>query len=143
MATREQKYPNTSTFTFHNENPKGKLVGDCVIRAISLATGDGWDKTYKGLCELGLKLKDMPNDKKVYDKYLALNGWVKHKQPRKLDNTKYTGREWCEKLRDEGKSDPMVVHIGGHHIVCIMNYKVHDIWNSTGKCIGNYWTKEG
>lgn len=32
--------PETSTFHFHNENPKGRRTGDCVIRAIARATGD-------------------------------------------------------------------------------------------------------
>lgn len=140
---RMEKYPTTRTFAFYNENPKGKCIGDCVVRAIALATGDGWDDTYKALCQLGFKMKAMPNDKEVYAKYLELNGWVKHKQPRKWDNTKYTGKEWCEKLRDEENYKPMIAHIGGHHIVCIIEYKVHDIWDSTRGCIGNYWTKEG
>ena len=31
----------TATFHFHNENPKGRRTGDCVIRAIGKASGDG------------------------------------------------------------------------------------------------------
>ena len=35
--TRQQKYPETGTFHYHNQNPKNRLTGDCIIRAISRA----------------------------------------------------------------------------------------------------------
>jgi hypothetical protein len=79
------------------------------------------------------------------DILLKQYGWVKHKQPRKSDNTKYTGEEWCKLLQ----KDPWVViggrrvvaNIGGHHMVAIVDGKVWDTWDSTDGCIGNYWTK--
>ena len=79
-------------------------------------------------------------DSKCIEKYLASKGWVKHKQPRKADNTKYTGEEFCKKLAN--KNERYICNIGGHHIVAIVDKKVNDIWDSTYKCIGNYWTKE-
>ena len=59
------------------------------------------------------------------------------KQPRKANNKKYTGKEFCKK-----HNETCVANIGGHHVVCIKNGKVHDIWDSTDGCIGNYWVKE-
>lgn len=139
---RMEKYPETETFVFENMNPKGNVVGDCVVRAVSLAMDKSWDEVYDGLCEIGKKMKRMPNDKQVYGKYLEVTGWKKMKQPRKPDNTKYTGKEWCEWM-NENHIGTVIAHIGGHHVVCIKlvngKYKVHDIWNSTGGCIGNYW----
>ena len=58
------------------------------------------------------------------------------KQPRKSDNTKYIGKEFCKMFKGT-----CVANIGGHHIVCIKDGKVHDIWDSTDGCIGNYWIK--
>ena len=83
-------------------------------------------------------------DVKGIDKYLQSKGWTKMKQPRKNDNTKYTGKEFCEELQriKPANEKKMVAHMGGHHIVAIMNYKVYDHWNSTGGCVGNYWVKE-
>jgi len=66
-----------------NLNPKELKTNDCVIRAIAYAIHDSWENVYQDLCELGLKLKRMPNDKKVFEKYLDKIGWYKHKQPRK------------------------------------------------------------
>ena len=38
-------------FRFYNANPRGRHVNDCTVRAISLATGEKWDNTYRMLSE--------------------------------------------------------------------------------------------
>lgn len=87
------------------------------------------------------------NGQKGIDKYLQSKGFIKYKQPRKDDNTKYTGEEWCNKISKDKSflNKNIVANIGGHHTVCIKpyqgKYKVWDIWNSTEGCIGNYWVK--
>ena len=44
-----------------NMNPKNLKVGDCVVRALTLADEDeDWKRVYKELCEIGLK----PNNKR-------------------------------------------------------------------------------
>ena len=141
--TRQQKYQDTRTFHFNNANPKNKITGDCVIRAICTAMDKPYEEVYKELFEFSLKCGYILNDKNCYEKYLAAQGWVKHKQPRKDDNTKYTGKEFCKDAQDWTFNLPsrMIAHIGGHHIVAIVDGKVNDIWDSTNKCIGNYWTK--
>lgn len=35
---------NTASFTYFNANPKDKRSSDCVLRAISLASGKSWDE---------------------------------------------------------------------------------------------------
>ena len=148
--TREQKYPETRTFHYHNQNPKGRLTTDCVIRAISTALEIPYNQVVMEMAELQCKTGYDDGDKKLYDKYLQSKGWVKHDQPRKSDNTKYTGAEFCKEISKSilflGKS--VVANIGGHHVVCIKEidslhgiHKVHDTWDSTDGCIGNYWTK--
>ena len=82
-------------------------------------------------------------DKKLYDKYLQSKGWKKYPQPRKWDNTKYTGEEFCKEIQthEHEYSSYVVANIGGHHVVAIVNGKVWDIWDSTDGCIGNYWMR--
>ena len=36
-------------YRFYNANPLNNNVADCTIRAISVAEGKTWDKTYKEL----------------------------------------------------------------------------------------------
>lgn len=45
-----------SHYVFYNNNPKGKQVGDCTVRAISLATEQDWNKVYLDLCLQGYML---------------------------------------------------------------------------------------
>ena len=137
--TRQQKYPDTATFRYHNANPKNRITGDCVFRAFTLAMQQDYNTTVMEMAELMCKTGYALNDSKGESEYLKTKGWVKHTQPKKPDGTKYTGEEFCKMLAKKGER--YVAHIGGHHMVAIVDCKVWDIWNSTGKCIGNYWTK--
>lgn len=150
MAIR--KIPkDTDTFIFHNENPKNNRTGDCVLRSIATATGKTWDEVLDDLVTVAHKTKLMPNDPKCYGKYIESLGFEKQKQPRKADNTKYTGDEFCEYLKERfvngDKAVDVVAHIGGGHTVAVIYnhydkvYRVIDTWDSTDGTIGNYWIK--
>ena len=144
---REDKYPTTDTFVYHNENPKNRITGDCTFRAIATATGKSWEEVVMEMAELSCKTGYAINDKKGIERYLDTIGWIKEKQPRRTDGKKYTGKEFCRWLNVWCKADAVIANLGGHHIVCIKrdvdgDYKVHDIANCTSKCIGNYWVKE-
>ena len=147
--TRQQKYPETSTFRYYNANPKGRITTDCVIRAISTATEIPYHQVVMEMAELQCKTCYDDGDAKLYDQYLKSKGWVKYKQPRKPDGTKYTGKEFCKEAsqRFELLDRNIIANIGGGHIVCIKansfyeGHKVWDIWDCTHKCIGNYWIK--
>ena len=143
---RQDKYPDTKTFHYHNQNPKNRITGDCVIRALSTATeipyNDVVMEMAKIQCETGY---DQP-----IDQFLKLHGWVKCKQPRKSDNTKYTGKQFCEIIMKDKQRlglttdnrKRIIANIGGHHIVAIIDGKVWDMWDSTNGCIGNFWIKD-
>ena len=154
--TRQEKYPDTSTFHYFNANPKKRtMAGDCVFRAISTALDQPWAQTLREITEIALKTGYAPNDQQAYTKYLQQKGFGKYGQPRKPNGTKYTGEEWCKWVSINEPYDcrfkdckAIIAHIGGHHIVCIKpaegdgfnrKFKVHDTWNSTHGCIGNYW----
>lgn len=151
---REEKYPETRSFIYYNANPRNRKGGDCAIRAVAAALQQSWEKTVREMTEVGIKYGYVCNDKYTIEKYLEMKGWVKNKQPRHYDNTKYTGKDLCDELSFENKNGEIgnvIANIGGHHIVCIKptfhgegidsRYKIHDIWDSSRGCIGNYWTK--
>ena len=137
--TRQEKYPETRTFHYYNANPKNRITTDCVIRAISTATDIPYNRVVMEMAELQCKTGYDDGDAKLYEVYLKQCGFVKHKQPRKADNTKYTGKEFCLRLAKRGVR--YIANIGGHHVVAIVGGKVNDIWDSTDGCIGNYWSK--
>lgn len=142
---RTDRYPDTSTFHNFNANPKNRITGDCRIRAIAVACEVPYNKVVMDLARIQCETGYDQCTNQGLDILLKEYGWIKQKQPRKKDNTKYTGEEWCKLLQ----KDPFVViggarviaNIGGHHMVAIVDGKVWDTWNSTDGCIGNYWIK--
>jgi hypothetical protein len=149
---RKLKYPNTECFHYHNANPKGKITTDCVIRAICTVLNKSYNEVLMEMAELQCKTGLDMSENKCIDKYMQQNGWVRVKQPRKEDNTKYTGKEFCRTLMHpiycEELNIPInfeinrvLAHIGGHHIVAIMSGQVWDHWNSTNGTIGQVWVK--
>ena len=54
----------------HNENPDGRNVGDCTVRAISTALGQEWETTYIALALQGYLMGDMPSANHVWGAYL-------------------------------------------------------------------------
>ena len=153
---REDKYPETSSFIYYNANPKHRMTCDCWTRAVCTGLGEDYNGVLKEMCDVQLKTGyEMSSDKAV-DMYLASKGWVKHKQLRRDDNTKYTGSDFCHWLSinyKDGELGNVICNIGGHHMVAIRptnhgdghncRYKVHDTWDSTGGCVGVWWTKGG
>ena len=127
-------------FKYYNANPKNKNTDDCVIRAISTALDQPYNMTYKDLFDLSLSTGFILNERRNYSKYLESKGWKMQRQPRKINNKKYTGREFCKKISD---SERVFAHIGTGHVVAIVNKKVLDTWDSSNGCIGNYWIKKG
>lgn len=139
-----------------NMNPKGIKASDCVIRAIAYATDQTWEKVYEDLYELGWKMKRMANEKRVYEKYLEKQGWVKHQQPRewiydggyKDKMKKYTVNEFAEMMSGDNRclgKGKIIISVA-NHLTCIepnnWKYEIVDTWDCGHKCIGNYWTKE-
>lgn len=148
---RMQKYPETDTFRWCNLNPKGHITGDCTIRALAGGMEKTWNEAHDGLRQIEKRYALC--DISAIGKYLESEGWVKHKQPRKADGSKYTGAQfarWLSVNYPHGEAGNVICSVANHMffikatnhgdgINC--RYKVHDHWDSTDKCIGNYWTK--
>ena len=128
---------NTKSFQYNNPNPKGRKTCDCVVRAICTALGQSYEQTARELTEYWLETGYHPGSVQGFGGYLESKGWVKNKQPRKSDNTKYTGYQFVKLFKGV-----CVANIGGNHTVCIKDGKVLDTWDSTDGCIGNYWTRK-
>lgn len=133
---RRLKYPDTKWFTYDNVNPKNRITSDCIVRAICHATESDYAETAMRISNLAIDLAIGMCDKQIVDKYLK-RYYQSHKnnQIRKPDNTKLTGKEFCE-MFPKGK---FVISIGGHHFSCVIDGKIHDIWDCSDKTVGNYW----
>ena len=83
-------------FEYCNPNPKKKSVGDCVIRALSIALDKPWGETYMEICAQGFKMADMPTANRVWGRYLRDKGFE-----RKTAESEVTVGEFCEE-HEEG-----------------------------------------
>lgn len=72
---RQEKYEDTSTFHFHNQNPRGKYTTDCVKRAISAATGIRYYDVVRELAEWQCKTGLDDGEKRLHTKMLESHGW--------------------------------------------------------------------
>ena len=141
---RQDKFPDTDSFCFYNANPHNRFTTDCVARALAMATDPlFYNAIVRELAEIQIKTGFDTSDPHCYGRWLEQHGFTKQSQPRKPDGKKYTGKEFCELLKREGETRPIVAHLGGNHVVAIHGYKVCDTWDSTDGCIGNYWIKRG
>jgi hypothetical protein len=54
-------------YVYYNPNPAGKMVGDCVIRAISKVENKSWEDVFVELMTTAYSLSDMPSSNYVVD----------------------------------------------------------------------------
>ena len=124
-------------FQLYNSNPKNKKTSDCVVRALAIATQKPYTQVLDELVEICKKTGYFINDKKCYEKYLKDNNFVKMRQPRKKDNTKYTIYEI-----DTIIGDSVAVVSCANHLTIVSNKMLLDLWDCRFKTIGNYWVKK-
>lgn len=127
----------TSWYIFDTTSKKEQNSGDCVVRSISLAMGKTWQEVYSDLCTIGAKLYRMPNESQVFERYLKEQGWEKHPAPRVNGNHRVLAKDFAISTKEI-----CIAKVGAHHLSCIINNKIHDIWNCGLKSVGNYWTKK-
>ena len=120
----------------HNENPLGRQVGDCTVRAISAATGDGWDKTFLWLCVYAFTLKDMPSANAVWGAYLKGRGFARHFIPDQCGDG-YTVKDFC----NDHPHGVFVLSLSSH-VLTVVDGDYYDTWPSGDELPIFYWTKE-
>lgn len=140
MAKMRKIPSDTDYFHFHNENPDGQRTGDCVVRAIARATGKTWDEVYDDLVTLGREMRRMPNSKDVYYKYLERLGWVRKKQPRWNDGKKVRAHDFIDNAHH---AKMPIIFNETHHLTCIVDGKINDIWDGSECIVGVYWVRDG
>lgn len=118
-----------------NENPRGKNVGDCTVRAIAKATGNSWGETYLALCIQGYLDGDMPSSNAVWGHYLRRIGYTRHIMPDTCPD--------CYTVADFAQDHPVgtfILALSGH-VVCVQDGTIYDSWDSSGEIPLYYWTK--
>lgn len=119
----------TPNFAYTNTHPTGiKSHGDCVFRAISIATGKTWLDVYDELTALGRELLAPPNDKLTYTTYLDR---IADRVPVMVNKKRLTAKDLAKR-----KDGATYVVRQANHLVTVKDGKVRDTWNSSER--GSY-----
>lgn len=121
---------------FRNENPLGKQVGDCTVRAIATATGQPWDDTFIEMALKGFSMADMPSANAVTTAYLREKGFVRRTVPNTCPDC-YTVKDFC----NDNPNGIYIVGIGTH-IVTVIDGDYFDTWDSGNEIPLYYFERE-
>ena len=118
-------------------NPVGRKVGDCAVRAISKALNMGWEAAYIALTITGLQMGDMPNSDVVSSALLRMHGFKRMNIPNNCPMC-YTVADFCE---DHSHGGIYVLYCGGH-VVTAIDGDWFDSWDSGQEVVQYVWYKE-
>lgn len=124
-------------YKYFNENPSGRSVGDCAVRAVSKALAQSWEKTFAGLCLEGFVMGDLPNSDTVWSKYLRRSGFRRHLIPDDCPDCMTVKR-----FAEENPDGIFVLSIPGRHVVTVVDGDWWDSWDSGNEVPEYYFEKE-
>lgn len=125
------------SYAYYNPNPVGRSVGDCAVRAVSMALGQSWEQTFAGLALEGFLRGDLPNADSVWGAYLREYGFCRNLIPDSCPDC-YTVADFAE----DHKKGVYVLSIPGRHVLTVVDGIYFDSWDSGMEIPTYYWTKE-
>ena len=117
-----------------NPNPVGRETGDCVIRAVAIATNQSWRQTYRDLCRIGEIEGDMPNANWIWGMYLRRKGGRQFLLPETCPE--------CITVRAFAERYPEGTYVigTGEHAIAVISGDWYDSWDSA-ECVPTIFWK--
>lgn len=123
------------SYQFLNLHPDGKIVRDCVKRALSFCS----DISYNEVSLMLNRLKKETgckkfNEDKNWKKFVKNMGWEKLSFPVVKGYSRMNGERFCEYY-------PKGTYLlrMAHHLSVCKDGVIYDIWNCSEKCVYNAW----
>lgn len=120
----------------YNPNPAGRNVGDCAVRALTIALDTDWEDAYETIARFGYNMADMPSSDSVWGAVLRSYGYVRETVPNTCPE--------CYTLADFALDHPEGVYVvgTGGHVVTIVDGVLYDSWDSSREIPIYYWYKK-
>ena len=116
-------------------NPTGRFVGDCAVRAVSLALRTSWEKAFEMLAENAFMMGDMPSSDSVWGATLRQHGF-------RREAIKNTCPD-CYTVADFAEDHPNGTYVlkTDQHVTTVIDGDVYDSWNTSDEVPQYYWTR--
>lgn len=126
-----------SRWRYYNENPTGRNVGDCAIRAVSVALGIDWETAFAMVAKAAYQMGDMPSSNSVWGAVLRQNGFYRGVIPNSCPDC-YTAEQFAEE-------HPRGIYVlgFGDHVATVRDGYIYDSWDSSGEIPQYYWYLKG
>lgn len=108
-----------------NNNPTGRTVGDCAVRAVSKALDISWEAAYIMIASNGFSMGDMPSSDSVWGSVLRQNGFYRKAIPNTCPDC-YTAEDFAQ----DNPIGTFVLGFGGH-VATIVDGYLYDSWDSS------------
>ena len=123
-------------YRFFLNNPTGRRVGDCAVRAVSVALDVSWEKAYWMIAENGALMGDMPSSDSVWGSVLREHGFSRSVIPNRCPKC-YTAEDFCR----DYPHGVFVLGFGGH-VATVRDGILYDSWDSSHEIPQYYWWRE-
>lgn len=119
-----------------NNNPTGRRVGDCVIRAVSKALDVDWETAFAMIAKNAYAMGDMPSSDSVWGATLRQNGFYRKAIPNDCPDC-YTAEDFCK----DHKRGTFVLGFGGH-VATVKDGFLYDSWDSSSLSPQFFWYRK-
>lgn len=117
-------------------NPVNRNVGDCAVRAVSVALDVDWEKAFAMITKNAFLMADMPSSNAVWGAVLRQHGFKRYVIPNSCPE--------CYTISQFAEDHPHGVYVvgTGNHVVTVRDGLIYDSWDSSNEIPVYYWSKE-
>jgi len=123
-----------SRWRYFLNNPSGRNVGDCSIRAVSVALGIDWETAYALIANAGFLMNDVISSNSVWGAVLRQHGFKRHILPNSCPD--------CYSLEQFAEDHPKGVYVvgTGNHVATVKDGEIWDSWDSSNEIPIYFWS---
>lgn len=125
-----------SNWKQYNPNPVFRNVGDCAVRALTVALGVDWEQAFALLSKNAYQMADMPSSNAVIGSVLRQHGFRRSVIPNSCPD--------CYTIGDFAADHPKGVYVvgTGNHMVAVRDGMIMDSWDSSMEVPIFYWWRK-
>lgn len=120
-----------------NNNPTGRRgIGDCSVRAVSVALGIDWEQAYILIAAAGFSMGDVISSNSVWGAVLRQHGFSRYNLPASCPD--------CYTFEDFARDHPKGIFVlgTGTHVACVKDGVIMDAWNSSNEIVQYVWYRK-